>query len=64
MLREDFARPPQGTADDLAEIVQSGVRHDGARLQLGHVEQVRNEAIEPLGFVDDAWPADRPSRRR
>ena len=53
MLRQDFARPPQGTADDLAEIMQRGVRHDGAGFQLGHVEQVCDEAVEPLGLVDD-----------
>ncbi len=44
---------PQRAADDLAEIVQSGVRHDGAGFELGHVEQVGDEAVEPLGLVDD-----------
>ena len=40
-------------ADDLAEIVKRHIRSDGSRLQLGHVEQVGDEAVEPLGFVDD-----------
>ena len=43
----------QRAADDLAEIVQRGVGHDGAGFELGHVEQVGDEAVEPLGFVDD-----------
>ena len=43
----------QGAADNLAEVMQSGVRHDSARFQLGHVEQIGDEAVEPLRFVDD-----------
>ena len=38
--------------DNLADIVQRGIRHDGAGFQLGHVEQIGDEAVEPLGFVD------------
>ena len=53
MPRQDLAGAPQRAADDLAEIVQGGVRHDRAGLQLGHVEQVGDEAVEPLGLVDD-----------
>ena len=53
VLRQDLAGAPQRAADDLAEIVQRGVRHDRAGLELGHVEQVGDEAVEPLGFVDD-----------
>ena len=53
MLREDLAGAPQRAADDLAEIVQRGVRHDRAGFELGHVEQIGDEAVEPLGFVDD-----------
>ena len=51
--RQDLAGALQRAADDLAEVVQRGVRHDGAGLELGHVEQVGDEAVEPLGFVDD-----------
>ena len=29
-----------------------GIRHDGAGFQLGHVEQVGDEPVQPLGFVD------------
>ena len=53
MAGKDLARAAQRAADDLAEIVRSRIRHDGAGFELGHVEQVGDEAIEPLGFVDD-----------
>ena len=43
----------EGAADNLAEVMERSVRYDGARLQLCHVEQVGNEAIEPFGFVDN-----------
>ncbi len=39
---------PQRAADDLAEIVRRRVRHDGAGFELGHVEQIGDEAVEPL----------------
>ncbi len=73
---QDLAGPPQRAADDLAEIVQRRVRHDGAGLELGHVEQIGDEAVEPLGLVDDggeqlgllgvgrASPTDRAACRR
>ena len=50
---ENLAGAPQRAADDLAEIVRRGIRHDGAGFQLGHVEQIGDEAVEPLGLVDD-----------
>jgi hypothetical protein len=53
MARQDAAGTAQGAADDLAEIVQSDVWGDGAGFELGHVEQVGNKAVKPLGFVDD-----------
>ena len=40
-------------ADDLAEIVRREIRRDRAGFELGHVEQIGDEAVEPLGFVDD-----------
>ena len=40
-------------ADDLADIVRRGVRLDRAGFELGHVEQIGDEAVEPLGFLDD-----------
>ena len=53
MLRQNLASASQRAADDLAEVVQRRVGHHGAGFELGHVEQVDNEAIEPLRFVDD-----------
>src|ERR1700716_1125602 len=50
--REDLAGAPQCATDDLADIVRRRIRHDGAGFQLGHVEQIRDKAVEPLGFVD------------
>src|ERR1700678_2813433 len=41
------------SADDLAEIVGGGVGHERARFELGHVEQVGDEAVEAFGFLDD-----------
>ena len=64
VLREDLAGAPQRAADDLAEVVQRGVGHDRAGFELGHVEQVGDEAVEPLGLVDDRARAARPSARR
>ena len=52
VMRQDLAGAPQRTADDLADIVRARVRHDRAGFELGHVEQIGDEAIEPLGFVD------------
>ena len=43
----------QGAADDLGEIVRGPVRGDGAGLEPGHVEQIGDEAIQPLGFGED-----------
>ena len=55
VLREDLAGAFKSAADHLAEIVQGGVRDNCAGLQLGHVEQIGDESIEPLGFIDDRW---------
>src|SRR5258705_12635557 len=52
VAHQDFAGTAQCAADDLADIVARGIRHDGAGFQLGHVEQVGDEAVEPLGLVD------------
>ena len=51
-MHEDLAGTAQGATDDLADIVPRGVGDDGAGFELGHVEQVGDEAVEPLGFVD------------
>ncbi len=40
-------------SDDLAQVVQRRVGRDRAGLELGHVEQIGDEAIEPLRLVDD-----------
>ena len=53
MLGEDLPGALQRAAHDLAQVVRRGIRHDGAGLELGHVEQVGDEAVEPLGFLDD-----------
>ena len=39
-------------ADDLVEIVERGVQHERAGLEPRHVEQVGDETVEPLGFLD------------
>ena len=33
-------------------VLRRGIRYDGAGFQLCHIEQIGDEAIEPLGFVD------------
>ena len=48
-----FAGAPQRGADDLAEIARRGVEGERARFEPGHVEQIGDEAVEPLGLVDD-----------
>ena len=50
---QDAAGAAQRAADDFAEIVQRDVRRDGAGFELGHVQQIGDEAVEPLRFVDD-----------
>ena len=35
------------------QVMTGDVRNDGAGFQFGHVEKVGNEAIQPLGFVND-----------
>ena len=60
VLGQDFGSALQGTAHDLAYVVQREVRHDGAGLQLGHIEKVGDEAIEPLTFVDNCRKQFRP----
>ena len=44
---------PQGRADDFRQIVRRELGRHGAGFELGHVEQIGDEPIEPLGFVDD-----------
>ncbi len=51
-MHQDLARPAQRAADDLADIVPRRVGHDRAGFQLGHVEQIGDESIQPLGLVD------------
>jgi hypothetical protein len=49
---EDFAGPAQRAADDLARSMQRCIRHHGTGLQLGHIQQIGDETVQPLGFVD------------
>ncbi len=53
VLGENLARSLESAADDLAEVVQGSVRRDRAGFQPGHVEQIGDEPVEPLGLVDD-----------
>ena len=53
VLRQDLAGAPQRAADDLADVVRRGVGDDRAGFEPGHVEQIGDEAVEPLGLVDD-----------
>ena len=48
----DFSSATQGGADDVADIVKRVVRLHRAGLDPGHVEQIGDEAVQPLGFVD------------
>ena len=51
-MHQDLGCAPQRAANDLAEIVPRGIGHDDAGFQLGHVQEVGDKAIEPLGLVD------------
>ena len=53
MVRQDAAGAAQRAADDLADIVQGDVRRYRAGFELGHVEEVGDEAVEPFRFIDD-----------
>ena len=53
VIGQDPARPRQRGCHDLPHVVRADVGNDGAGLELGHVEQVGDEAIEALGLVDD-----------
>ena len=48
MAGENFFGAAQRAADDLAKVMRREVRRDRARFQLGHVEQVGDEPIEPF----------------
>ena len=43
----------QGRADDLRKVVRRELRRHRAGFELGHVEQIGDETIEPLGLIDD-----------
>ena len=51
-MAQNLAGAPQRAADDLVEIVERGVEHEGAGFEPRHVEQIGDEAVEPLGFLD------------
>ena len=46
--RQNFPGPLQDGADNLANVVTRQVWFDRAGLELGHVEQIGDEAVEPL----------------
>ena len=52
VVGENLAGAPQRAADDLAEIVRGGVECERAGLEPRHVEEVGDEAVEPLGLLD------------
>src|SRR5437899_3347586 len=53
MASEDFACPLKGAANTLPKVMESGIRHNGSRLEPCHVKQVGDEAVKALGFVND-----------
>ena len=53
MLAENLARALKRGPDDFAEVVSCSGRDDGSGFQAGHVEKVRNEAVQALRLVDD-----------
>ena len=53
VVRQNFARALQGRTDDLADIVRRRIGLDRAGLKSGHVEQIGDEAIEPLQLLND-----------
>ena len=60
VLGQDLAGAPQRAADDLAHVVRCRIGDDGAGLELGHVQQVGDEPVQPLGLVDDGGEQIRP----
>ena len=60
-------RALQRGADDVRQIVQAGPRLQRTRLQPRHIQQVADEAVQPVGFLDDGAEQrllGRPSRTR
>ena len=53
MLRKDLARALEGAADDLSDIVEPGIGNYRARLELRHVEEIRDEPVEAFRLLDD-----------
>ena len=53
MLGQDLACSLECAADNLADVVQSTIRCDGAGLELRHIEQIGDEAVQSLGLIDD-----------
>src|SRR6185437_9022627 len=51
--RQNFARALKHGADNLADVVTRHVGLDRAGLELGHVEQIGDKAVEPLRLVED-----------
>ncbi len=51
MAGEYLAGAFQHGADDLGEVDHREIGLEHAGLELGHVEQVRDKAVEPLGLV-------------
>jgi hypothetical protein len=52
-VEQDFRGPLQRRADDLRQIMRLQFRRHRAGFELGHVEKVGDEAVEPFGLVDD-----------
>ena len=53
VVRKYAAGAPQGATDDLAKIVRGDVGRDSAGFELGHVQEVGDEAVKPFRLVDD-----------
>src|ERR1700749_1414020 len=62
MLRQHFRSTAQRASDNISDIVQLQIRRDCARLQARHVEQIGDEAIEPLRLLRDGAEKLTPRR--
>ena len=53
MVCQDLPRTGKRCANDVIELMHTEIRFDRAGFKPCHVEQVGDEAVEPLGFVED-----------
>ena len=53
VVRQNLGGTGERAAHEFVQIVKRRLRNDRAGFEPGHVEQVGNEPVEPLRFVDD-----------